>query len=669
MQFPLAKITGWFTAGILFAFYTKPNNIPVFIWSGVAVSALAITFAISKKQLVQRMYFGIAAYAVAFLAGAVTLILHSGYADPSNYIYGVKGNERHILEVVLRERPKSTAYRIRYIALVKKMDGTAASGKILVNLDHNDFTENLPTGTILKITAPIVKHSKPKNPEQFDYGKYLENKSILAQVYADAGQVKTGQRMEKDVFYYSDKIRNTIIGNLEKSGFGKQELPVIAALVLGQQQDISSEIIQDYQFAGAVHILSVSGLHVGFLLMFLNFLLNFLPKNNMTSYFKLAIIVLGLWGFAILAGLSPSVIRSVTMFNFVAVGMHLKRKTNIFHTLLVSMLLILLFEPSFLFDVGFQLSYLALFFIIWLQPVFIDFWQPRNKIGNYLWQILTVSFAAQIGTFPLSVYYFHQFPGLFFVTNLVVIPMLTIIMGLGITAMLPAIFGTVPEVLVKPLEIMVRLLNQTIGHIASFEQFIIRDIAFNRWMMLSLYGAIIAGVVWLHRPNFNKTIWALFSIVLFQCCLFGTLWQKETEKEWIVFNAHKSTLIGQRNGSVISAFSDKKTGSDKMLKTYAIANFASTIRHEKLQNVAYFNGSKILIIDSLSIYPDGIKPDILLIRQSPKLNLERLLQTASPKMIIADASNFKSYIKLWKATCLKNKIPFHTTAEMGYFKL
>ena len=134
-----------------------------------------------------------------------------------------------------------------------------------------------------------------------------------------------------------------------------------------------------------------------------------LPKNNFGSYIKLSIILLSLWGFAFLAGLSPSVIRSVTMFSFVAIGMCLKRKTNVFHTLLASLFFILLFEPSFLFDVGFQLSYVALFFILWLQPLLASVWIPKNKIQSYFWDIITVSFAAQIGAMPLSIYYFHQF--------------------------------------------------------------------------------------------------------------------------------------------------------------------------------------------------------------------------------------------------------------------
>lgn len=669
LQFPLAKITLWFIAGILLAFYAKPNNIPVFVLLGIAALAMAVASYFSKRQLTQNIYFGTAAYSVAFLIGAATLLLRSGYSDSDNYIHRISGNGQHVLEVVLRERQKATTYRNRYVALVRRMDGKPVSGKILVNLNPADFKQNLPIGTNLKIAGTIIKHKPPKNPDQFDYGKYLENKSVLAQVYADAGQVRIGRQLTKDAFYYSDKIRHTIIENLKKSGFRQNELAVIAALILGQQQDISAEIIQDYQFAGAVHILSVSGLHVGFILMFLTFLLRFLPKNKAMPYLRLLIIVVSLWGFAVLAGLSPSVVRSVTMFSFVAVGMHLGRKTNIFHTLFVSMLLILLFEPSFLFDVGFQLSYLALFFILWLQPILSDWWQPENKILNYFWQILTVSFAAQIGTFPLSVYYFHQFPALFFVTNLVVIPMLSVIMALGIAAMVPAVFGTVPMVLIKPLEWSIIWLNTIIARIASFEQFVIADIACNRWMMLGLYLCIIAWILWLHRPDFKKAALVLCTILLLQCCIFGTQRFNKTEKEWIVFHVRQSTLIVERNGAEITAFSNNKISDNKALKTYATANFSRTVKQKKLLNVAYFNGKKILVIDSLSVYPKAIDPDVLLIRQSPKLNLERLLAAAKPKTVVADASNFKSYVKLWKATCDKYKIPFHATGEMGYFKL
>jgi competence protein ComEC len=450
-------------------------------------------------------------------------------------------------------------------------------------------------------------------------------------------------------------------------------LHVVAALILGQQQDISPEIVHDYQFAGAIHILSVSGLHVGFILLFINFLLKPLRKNKVGNTIRLITILTSLWSFAILAGLSPSVVRSVTMFSFVAVGMHLKRSTNIYHTLIVSIFLILLFEPSFLFDVGFQLSYVALFFIFWLQPLLENLWTPNTKIAIYFWEILTVSFAAQIGAFPLSIYYFHQFPGLFFVTNLIIIPFLSFIMALGVLVMVLAAFDYVPEIPAKILEFSIYFLNKTINWVASFERFIIKDIPFNWQMLLSLYLLIVVVVIWFKRPNFNKLALALLAILLFQSTYFVTQWTNQKQKEWIVFNVKKNTIITERIGEGVTIFCNnsvqKEVTNNQTIKSYLVANFSAITNSKKLQNLYYFKNKKILIIDSLGVYQKEIEPDIIVLVQSPKLNLERLLQTYKPEMIVADASNFKTYIKVWEATCKKEKIPFHATGEKGFFRL
>jgi competence protein ComEC len=669
LQFPLAKVTICFMFGILFCHYTNWNAMWNFSFLTISFLWFALTYYFSRKNLLQNNRFGLAAYALSFCIGISTLTVHNDYLQKDNYIRQVADSGKtHELEVVLREKLKSSSYNDRYIALVKRIDAKASSGRILVNFEKG-FANTFPIGTHLQINTSVIKHRKPNNPDQFDYGEYLTNKSILAQLYADAGDVKISSAVDKDAFYYCDALRERILKNLKRSHFHQTELNVVAALILGQQQDISSEILHDYQFAGAIHILSVSGLHVGFLLLFLNFLLAYLPKNKATSYLKLGIIIFSLWGFAVLAGLSPSVIRSVTMFSFVALGMHLKRKTNIFHTLLVSLFLILLFEPSFLFDVGFQLSYVALFFILWLQPLLSKIWQPENKIVRYFWEILTVSFAAQIGTFPLSVYYFHQFPGLFFVTNLIIIPFLSVIMALGVAVMVLAAFNYVPQLLSQCLEWSVLILNKIIGWIASFEQFIIQDISFNVYMLLSLYLVIIAVLIWFEKPNFRKMSFALIALMLFQGSYFGSQWISQNQKEWIVFNARKSTLIAERDGTDVTVFSTNRIEKNSMLQSYLVANFCKVKSVKALNNLAYFNSKKIILLDSIGIYPQQANPDIIVMRQSPKVNLDRMLQTCKPKMIIADASNFKSYVQRWKATCLKEKIPFHATAEKGFYRL
>ncbi len=674
LQFPLARISLFFILGIVIAFYAKPSPNLVFTALFLSFLLFCIAFFVAQRNFIQKFYFGLSVYLLSFIAGSTNQIVHTNYFQKNNYIHFCKTPfQVHTLEVTLREKLKSSSFNDRYVALVKRMDDKECSGKILVNIEKSNLKSELEIGSNLRVECAIYQSNPPKNPNQFDYGNYLANKSILAQIYVEPFDIKVSSYLEKDIWFYASTLRNRIINNLKKHHFRNQELYVINALILGQQQEISKEVLQDYQYAGAVHVLSVSGLHVGFILLFINFLLTRLPKTKTGNVIRFVMVLISLWSFAILAGLSPSIVRSVTMFTFVAAGMFLKRETNIFHTLLVSMLLILFVSPSFLFDVGFQLSYVSLFFIVWVQPLFSSIWIPKYKFTQYFWDIITVSFAAQIGAFPLSIYYFHQFPGLFFVTNLVILPGLGIIMALGVFVMLLAAFNYVPELPAKALEWSVYLLNTIINWIASFEAFIIHDIALSRWMMIALYLMIISAIIWLKQPNFKRLTVALIAIILFQTTCISTHFFNQRQEESIVFQSKKNTIVTERIGEKVTLFGNdsilKNAASNQTLKTYLVANFSKIIKKMPLKNVHYFNGNKVLVIDSLSVFPKDISPDVLLITQSPKLNLDRLLVAIKPKIIVADGSNYKSYIELWKATCLKQKIPFHATAEKGFYRM
>lgn len=670
MQFPLTRITIGFVIGILFANYFKFLTPTIgFVLLCFTFSLFTIAFYRSKKQFLPNNFFGLTTYFLSFSVGISTLLIHSGWQQKDNYIHHIKSSEtKHIIEVVLREKLKSTANYHRYIALVNNVDGKSCSGKLMVNFNTAAFENDFKIGTPLQINNQLILPNPPLNPDQFDYGKYLLQKSILAQTFLDPSHVKTHVSLVRDAFFYADLIRATIRNNLKKSNFNTKELNILMALLLGQQQDIDSEIVSDYQFAGAIHILSVSGLHVGFVLLFLNFLLQGFPNSKRNSYYKLAVTLFALWGFAVLAGLSPSVIRSVTMFSFVAVGLHLKRQSNIFHTLLVSLLLILLFEPSFLFDVGFQLSYVALFSILWMQPLLDKIWQPKNKIANYFWQILTVSFAAQIGTLPLSLYYFHQFSGLFFITNVIVIPFLSVIMAMGIVVMLLACVDFVPKFLAVSLEWWIAILNKIIGSIASLEQFVLKDIPLNAILLWSLYFVIIALVFCFKKASFQRIAIVLMAILLLQASYFGSRWKAQQQEEWIVFNVKRATLIVERNGSDVAVFTNADLRKNNALQSYMTANFCKIDKVKPITNLASFRNKKILIIDSLGNYPRA-NPDVMLLRDSPRINLDRVFKTCKPKVMVADASNYKSYVALWKVTCLKEKIPFHYTNEKGFYNL
>jgi competence protein ComEC len=670
IEFPLTRITIGFILGILLGYYYEINPKLAFLLLFITLLAFVTTYLFSKRQQSNPLYFSLSTYFLALVIGLTTQIIHTESYQEKNYIhYKTLFDQNHQLTVTVREKLRSSRFNDRYIVLVKKIDRSEFKGRILLNIRKDSLKPPFEIGTPLRINCSVIENGIAKNPNQFDYGKYLKNKQIYAQIYTENSEIKTSSIIDKNAWYYASILRTKILRNLEKNKFHKTELNVAAALILGQQQDISPDIIRDYQYAGAVHILSVSGLHIGFILLFVTFILKPFPNTRRGAFIKLILIIISLISFGVIAGLAPSVVRSVVMFSFVAIGMYLRRSTNIFHTLLVSMLLILLFQPSFLFDVGFQLSYIALFFILWLQPLLAELWKPKNKVVNYFWEILTVSFAAQIGAFPLSIYYFHQFPGLFFVTNLVVIPFISLIMGLGVLVMVLAAFDYVPLFLSKSLEWSISILNKIINSIASLKQFIIQDIPFNWYLLFSFYLLIISTIIWIKKPDFRRLVVTLISVLILQITYLETHWVIENQEELVIFNSRKNTLISERKGENVTLYQNKKELKNQAINSYLMGNFSELKATKKLENLLFFNGNKILILDSLGVCPKNTNPDILVLTQSPKINLERLFKDLKPKIVVADATNFKTYIQIWKATCIKNKIPFHSTGEKGFYKL
>ena len=671
--FPLARIFIGFLLGIFMFRAASPNSIFVSVALTISVVGLLICSFYSQKHSFFKISFGSLVFLTSILTGVSTSIIHKESYNKKHYTNQVTDYDQpHKLDLLLVEKLKNTSKNSRYIARLKFLDGALSYGKVILNIGKQYDTKCLKIGNRLNVSGIIFRNKHPLNPNLFDYGKYLENQEIYAQVYVRPRQISIS-KYEDSFWAGFSNLRERIILNLEHSAISKEELNVLNALILGQQQDIAPEILKDYQFAGAVHVLSVSGLHVGFILLFITFLLKPIGNSRKGSVLKLIVIILSLWAFAILTGLSPSIVRSATMFSFVAIGIHLRRTVNIYHTLLVSMLLILMFKPSFLFDVGFQLSYLALFFILWLQPVLSNVWELKNSILKYFWDILTVSFAAQIGAMPLSIYYFHQFPGLFFVTNLLILPLLGIIMAVGVAAILIAIFSTVPLIIAKSIEVLIKLLNTIIHEVASIDTFVIRNISFSKEMLFGSYLVIFLIILWIKKPEFKRIILAFLSIILLQSIFVFQKTKTFQKKELIIFSCRKSTIITERIGNEVTVYSNdsilESLDENLLIQSYIIGNFCKVTNKKSVQNMLYFKNKKVLLIDSSCVYTKELAPDILVIIQSPKLNIQRLLKTFKPKQVVVDGSNFKSYIRLWEATCRNNKIPFHNINEKGFYKI
>lgn len=670
LKFPLTRITVCFVLGLSAAFYFQFKPETLLILGAVLVTILGL-FYLLKNRLKSSFLFGSVASLAFFVFGMVSHAIHTEDLYPNHYSHFTK-DRTQIFRLQIREHLKNSALNSRFVASVLQVGSIETEGKILLNLSNDSVAKKVRIGEEIFVVAKFSPHRNPGNPNQFDYGKYLDNKSINGQLYCASEDVIATGIIEKDLYYYADAFRSKIINNLKNSGFEKESLAVLSALILGQQQEISKEILQDYQFAGAVHILSVSGLHVGCLMLFIGFLLKPLPNSRYYNWFRLISVIAFLWIFALIAGFSASVVRSVVMFSFVAVGQFANRKTNLIHTLLVSMLLILVFRPSFLVDVGFQLSYSALFFIAWLQPRFSEIWQPENKILSYFFDILTVSFAAQIGTLPLSLYYFHQFPGLFFVTNLVILPFVSIIMGYGLLLMILAYFDVIWKPSLDILETAIIWLNKIIHKIASWDSFLFREIPFNALMMLTCFLMIFALGIWLEKHSYKKMIAGFTCILLFEIACLWTVFQSRSLEETIVFSDRKNLIIAENSHSSLTLFSRDSISKNSLqfaIQPYSIAQLATVDHSEKIKNVLFSAEKRIMVIDSNAVYPENIRPEIIIVSQSPKLNLERLLLQTNPEVVIADASNYKNYVRDLEAVCRNKKIPFHSIYEKGFYRI
>ena len=419
--------------------------------------------------------------------------------------------------------------------------------------------------------------------------------------------------------------------------------------------------------------MAVSGLHVGIILLILSFVLKPLERVNKGILIKLVLVILFLWFFALLAGLSASVIRAVTMFSAIAIGQFFNKRNAVEHSLIFSMFIILLWNPLFLFDVGFQLSYTAVFGIIWVQPVLSQLWKPTFFIVDKGWQLITVSVAAQLGVLPISLFYFHQFPGLFFISNLIIIPFLGVILGLGLVVLVLSYVSILPLFLEGFYGDIISILNKVVAFVARQENFLFSEISFSSVKMIFSYLLIFSGFQLFLKLNAKRCFLFLGSILAFQCVFIVEKYTKAQKSELIVFHKSKNTIIGKRKGSSFEVYHSMDSlliSSQKLLINYKVGENISSQNYLKLSNLMYYKKKVVLIIDKDGLYNiKELNSPIVVLRQSPKINLQRLVKKLKPAIIIADGSNYKSYIENWKTTCKNLKIPFWTTYNQGAYIL
>jgi competence protein ComEC len=670
LNFNIIKLSVCLIIGILIGYFYNTPTISLLYILGVLLLLFTISYFVAKNQFIKTIWFGMIGYTIMICIGILNVSIHNPLNNSTHYsnLINQKNDSTKFITLKIREVLKSSIYDDKYIVDLIKINNLQVSGKSILNIKKDSLNNTLKVDDVYIIKTSLRDVNPPLNPGQFNYKNYLEKQYIYHQLFVTKEMLFDLKKSHQTVFGIANKIREHINFKLIKYSFKPDELAIINAILLGQRQNISEDVYTSYRNAGAIHILAISGLHIGIILIMLSSIFKPLERLRYGIYIKTILIVLILWSFAIIAGLSASVTRAVSMFSIVAIGMHLKRPTNIYNTLAVSIFALLLFKPLFLFDVGFQLSYLAVFGIVSINPTLDNLWKPKYWLFKKLWQTLTVTLSAQIGILPISLFYFHQFPGLFFLTNLLIIPLLGIILGFGIIIILLAVLNILPITLANLFGLIINYMNQIVGWVAEQEAFLIKDISFSLLYVVIFYLIIISCFRFIINRNYKRFMLLLTSIIVAQIILIYTKMESPTN-QFLIFHKSRYSLLGnsQSNTLILSDNLDSiSKQKDRIIKDYMVSNHIKSLETDSLQSVYPIGNKKLLVIDSLGIYNlKTLKPDYVLLRNSPKINLTRLIALLNPKLIIADGSNYKTYVERWKMTCDKTKTPFHQTNEKG----
>lgn len=624
-----------------------------------------------RKTIFPSPYFGFVTYLAFFFLGYVNYEMRLPKFQTEHYIHCTSEEKVQFIQLKITEVLKPDNYYTKYLATTEIIDTIRTSGKVLLQIRKDSLLKTIAIDNRLLVAGTIKSIPPPFNPNQFDYAAYMQMQQVYGQLQIDHHEILQQTLGSKTLRGMAEKIREHAIKKMSATTIDANERAIIQALILGQRRDISKELSEQYAAAGAIHILAVSGLHVGIVFMLLQFLLKPLDRLRFGKQLKAALIVLLLFGFAFIAGLSPSVVRAATMFSLFILAAQLNRTTSTINTLFLSFFGLLIINPLWLFHVGFQLSYLAVFFIIWIQPKLYSYYQPKNRVLRLLWSITTVTIAAQLGIAPLSIYYFNQFPGLFLITNLVIMPVLAVILIFGIVIVLLATLDILPDLLAQLYNAIIAFLNKFIGWVAAQDYFVVKDIALSGLVVFGSYLLLVTLISLWKQWSYKRLMIVLCSFcALISIKIYNKL--TVTSEELVIFHKSRTTLIAakhQKQLIVLKTDSLKDFKDAFPIKGYRVTQAIQRYKELLLPKAFIYNERKILVLDSIGVYPkvseEEEKEMIVLLTNSTQVHLERLIDSIKPVLIVADGSNYTSYIRRWEKTCKEKKLPFHHTGTKG----
>jgi len=693
-QIPFFRLLLPFTAGILTAIYNAQQvQYMEYVLSGLFIVIALFTFIRRLRFSYKRSWvFGSLVTVLLFSCGFHITVLNTEIYN-SNHFSKFPDADLFCIQTSSSLLEKERSFKTPAYVIAVKQKGTwiATSGKVMCYFGKDSISQNIRYGDCLVLKTKFTAIKPPQNPSEFDYKRFLSFHNIFHQTYAPSGSwIPTGMNRGNRIISISISMREYLLNIYKENNITGDEYAVGSALVLGYTDKLDEDLISAYASSGALHVLSVSGLHVGIVYIIFNYLLIFLDKFRSGRFIKMILLLLILWFYALLTGLSPSVLRSAAMFSFVVIASSRRYNINIFNTLAVSCFVLLLYSPYLLMDVGFQLSYLAVLGIVTLQPRIYELWKPNSWLADQAWIITSVSAAAQLTTFPLGLLYFHQFPNYFLLSNLIVIPVSTLILGYGLLLFILGKISAIGLPCGKLFSGLVWFLNESVRITDQAPGALTQGISISILETCLIYTLIILLCIFLY----NKQVRLLFSFLATLTLLFALkaleVNTSQKQKAFIVYNIPKTSAYDFINGNQTLFLGDSSILQNKSRMAFHVKNNwwkRNIIRQElykteKLNvfyksyicirnNLIQFNNKRIAIISS-ALKPNlsvnqRLRVDLIVLSKNPEVKMKDLKKLYDFKTVIFDASNLEWRIRKWKQECEDTKTGFYSVPESGAY--
>lgn len=668
---PFLKILFPYIIGIICSLHFRPLQHLHLLFLSIAF-VWVIAFIVQAQNTLKNNYtktvYIIFTNILLFILAYEACFLYSAKNNHNHYSHFVDSHSQNFI-VTISDIPVVTQNFIKLPVQVNCIEKSNTwhytEGNTIIYL-KKDSLLHLNIGNSILVNSKFSFVNEPKNPNEFNYKAFLESKNIFHTVYSKSKNIfivsKTNSHDE--ILQLGVKIKSHLVSVLRNSNLSQQAFSICSALLVGYDDEIDSNVMQSFSHSGTLHILSVSGMHTGVLYGILMLVFSVFDKYDRYKKTKFCVVFISLIMFVLVTGLSPSVLRASLMLILVLFGKTFYKQGNSYNTLLLSAFLLLLYNPYLIIDVGFLLSYMAVFGIMYFYPLLNKIYIFENKLIQWLWTSVLISTAATLFTLPISLYFFHQFPIWFALSNLIIIPIsMMIMLGAAIFLIIYKIAfinHLVVYVINSATTIMISLAKITDNPDYGF----IDSIPFSEIDLVFMSLSIIFCFIIISNKQYKHVLMLFLTIVFWLSTSIYSNYNQQHQKELVVFHIKKKSVFAIRIGQTV--YANFNTIDNKEFQRY-VKPYLLTISNLNIISTQYnlfkYSNKTILNCNHPNYPIPNINPNYIVVSNDVPLNLTTNYKTKPT--IIADCSNSYSFVKHLKKQCALLEIPLYWVKENG----